>query len=198
MNSKFCKHCNTEHPNTAQFWNKVGAGKQCKQYFKDYRKANAEKNRAKVREKSRKWREENPGYAKQAAAKFYSKHKEKVIARNYEYAKRKRKEDKTYNMAILLRQRLNKAIKGKYKAGSAVEDLGCSVEFFVKYLEGKFSSGMTWENYGRSGWHIDHIVPLASFNLENPDEFKRAVHYTNLQPLWAHENCSKSNKILTV
>jgi hypothetical protein len=52
---------------------------------------------------------------------------------------------------------------------------------------------MTWENYGLYGWHIDHIIPLASANTE--DELLKLFHYTNLQPLWAEENLLKSNKI---
>jgi hypothetical protein len=45
------------------------------------------------------------------------------------------------------------------------------------------------------GWHIDHIKPLSKFNLQDRNEFLKANHYTNLQPLWAEENISKGNKI---
>jgi hypothetical protein len=65
---------------------------------------------------------------------------------------------------------------------------------FLKYLESKFQSGMTWENYGKNGWHIDHIRPLSSFNLIDDKQLKLACHYTNLQPLWAKDNLVKSNK----
>lgn len=78
---------------------------------------------------------------------------------------------------------------------SAVTDLGCSIEFLMEYLSSKFQEGMSWENYGKQGWHIDHILPLSKFNLEDPTEFKVANHYTNLQPLWAIDNLKKWNKV---
>ncbi len=93
-----------------------------------------------------------------------------------------------------LRNRLCVAIKKGYKSGSAVKDLGCSIEELKKHLESKFQPGMTWDNWSRVGWHIDHIKPLASFNLSNPEEFKKACHYTNLQPLWAKDNLSKGSR----
>lgn len=51
---------------------------------------------------------------------------------------------------------------------------------------------MSWENYGK--WHVDHIRPCASFNLADEEEQRVCFHYTNLQPLWGHDNCSKNNK----
>ena len=54
---------------------------------------------------------------------------------------------------------------------------------------------MSWKNHGYYGWHIDHILPCAGFNLENTQEQKYCFHYSNMQPLWAKENLSKSSKI---
>jgi hypothetical protein len=98
-----------------------------------------------------------------------------------------------------LRARISSIIKAKSKdvkvskGGSAVKDLGCSLEELMSHLESKFTKGMNWDNYGE--WHIDHIMPLSIYDLTNELEFKKAVHYSNLQPLWAIDNLRKSNKI---
>ena len=90
-----------------------------------------------------------------------------------------------------LRSRVYHAAKGLCTAGSAVEDLGCSVAFLRKRLEDLFQDGMSWSNWSPEGWHIDHIRPLAMFDLTNREQFLEACHYTNLQPMWATDNIKK-------
>lgn len=107
----------------------------------------------------------------------------------------RQKEDVNYKLANALRSRLNKAIKNSQKVGSAIKDLGCSIEELKKHLESKFKPGMSWDNWSKDGWHIDHVEPLASFDLSNAEQFKKACHYSNLQPLWAFENLRKGDKI---
>lgn len=137
--------------------------------------------------------------------RYYLKHKDKEKLRRRQYYKdnldkvrdqksrwhrNKMKEDVSYILSVRLRSRLNKAVRYGYKSGSAVRDLGCSIEEFKNYLELLFKRGMSWENYGE--WHMDHIIPLASFDLSNKEQLKQACHYTNLQPLWAYENLKKN------
>jgi hypothetical protein len=95
-----------------------------------------------------------------------------------------------------LRIRTSKALRGRYKSGSAVKDLGCTGDELRLYLEAQFIEGMTWDNYGiKVGhWSIDHIIPLSSVDLTNRDEFLKVSHYTNLQPMWHVDNLKKSNK----
>ena len=63
------------------------------------------------------------------------------------------------------------------------------------YPHPKTGAQMTWENWTLDGWHIDHIKPLAFFDLTDREQFLKACHYTSLQPLWAEENLKKSSKI---
>ena len=71
--------------------------------------------------------------------------------------------------------------------------IGCSPEFLKKYLENKFKPGMSWTNHSIRGWHIDHIIPLAS--AKNQEDIAKLTYYTNLQPLWSKENLSKRDKL---
>ncbi len=79
-----------------------------------------------------------------------------------------------------------------------MELLGCSWEEFVVYIERLWLPGMTWENYGnrRDQWSCDHIRPLTAFDLESPEEQRKAFHHSNIQPLWVPDNIRKSNKVL--
>jgi hypothetical protein len=124
----------------------------------------------------------------------YNERKQNKKDRNI-YIQTKRNNDINYKLSDRIRTRLRRAIKNNWKAGSAIKDMGCSVEELKLHLESKFQSGMTWNNWGKDGWHIDHIKPLASFDLTDRKQFLEAVHYTNLQPLWEGDNCSKGSKI---
>lgn len=100
-------------------------------------------------------------------------------------------------IAINLRGRLSQAVRNNYKSGSAIKDLGCTIEQLRIHLESKFypnpetGEAMSWDNYGRYGWHIDHIRPLCKFDLTNEVELKEACNFMNLQPLWFKDNLEK-------
>jgi hypothetical protein len=108
------------------------------------------------------------------------------------------KTDENFKLSRLLRARIRDAIKcsNSFKAHRTVELIGCTIQEAKEHLEKQFKEGMTWENHGYNGWHIDHIIPCASFDLTDPEQQKKCFHYTNLQPLWAEENMSKGAKIL--
>ncbi len=128
--------------------------------------------------------------------KQYRKDNKKILnIKNNEWQIKRRKENINFKLRCILRSRLSKALKNNQKSGSAIRDLGCIIPELKKHIENQFQLGMNWNNYGLYGWHIDHIIPLFNFDLSNSKEFKKACHYTNLQPLWAKDNLSKGGKI---
>ena len=167
-----------------------------KNKIKDYKKKYKEKNKAILKEKRKiylkKYIEENKQTIKEKKKLKFQREKEKINHQN----RVRYSENINYKLKCRLRHRLRMALKGNFKSGSAVDDLGCSIPELKVYLESKFSPGMTWDNWSDAGWHIDHIKPLASFDLTDRNQLLEACHYTNLQPLWAKDNLIKSDNIL--
>lgn len=87
----------------------------------------------------------------------------------------------------------------KSKSGRHWESLvGYTVAELRKHLESLFRPGMTWQNYGQHGWHIDHIFPQSRLIIDGPDDptFRFCWSLANLQPLWSDENIDKGDKII--
>jgi hypothetical protein len=109
---------------------------------------------------------------------------------------KKRINDPAFKIHENIRTRIAMAIKSikTYRTGSIENMFGCSRESLIAHFESKFTPKMTWENHG-SYWHVDHIIPISSFDLTDPKQCKQANHWTNLQPLEAAANLAKSNTI---
>jgi hypothetical protein len=105
------------------------------------------------------------------------------------YAKEKYAKDPNSKLAQIIRVRIRRCIK--IKSNSSSELLGSDIIQVKNHIESLWTEGMTWDNHGITGWHIDHIIPISSFDLTNTEEQKKCFHYTNMQPLWAEENLSK-------
>lgn len=163
----------------------------------------ASKNRAKTLGYSAKWRAANREAMRVKDRASYRENIESARARVRDYWRRN--PDKRAANARKDRARPQKKIHGRVsaairgslsavgrKGGSRVFDLlGYSRADLMRHLERQFKNGMTWDNAGE--WHIDHIVPLSSFNITGPDspEFHAAWALPNLRPLWATENQRK-------
>ena len=117
------------------------------------------------------------------------KNKKRRIRRKQRYAA-----DPNFVLEHKIRRAQDRAFRGRSKPIPTLQLLGCSVDEFRKHLESRFSDGMSWNNYGLRGWHIDHIVPISIIDLTDPCEVARVCHYTNMQPLWAKDNIAKRNK----
>jgi hypothetical protein len=167
----------------------------------------AKNNREKVRARRKKCRDKNREKYNATARKKYKINPEKRRESNRkshqrpEYRKKRRAREKEryhtdpqFKIANNLRCLTYSALNGKNKSASTITLLGCTVPRFLEHLEQQFQPGMTWENKGT--WHLDHMMPVASFDLTDPEQQRRCFHYTNFQPLWGPENCSKCDKII--
>ena len=174
-------------------------------------RAYRQNNKEHLREKNRRWRKENPEASNAIYARYRATEKRRKVAREWASNDRKENPEKSreyqrkyqseqrasniqYVLAKRLRERLRVKVKGLTKSGSAVGDLGCTLEELKVYLGAMFRPGMTWGKVMSQEIHIDHIVPLSSFDLTDREQLIKACHYTNLQPLWAEENLRKHNK----
>lgn len=169
------------------------------------------KNKEKCREYQKKWREENKELCKKWREENKDKIKEdrikrskteKYIKKRKERLKRTHKNkyenDLQYKLRHLLRRRVGKVFKKNkiIKSENTLNLLGCSLDELKKHIESQFKEGMTWENHGLYGWHLDHIIPCSAFDLTDPEQQKKCFNYKNLQPLWAKDNLLKGSKII--
>lgn len=149
------------------------------------------------------WRKKNPEHVRAYKRQYYREHPEQL--RNY-YEQNKQKvntrRQKWYNCP---QRKLNgsisaaiyRSLKGA-KNGQHWETLvGYNLNDLIRHLESLFQDGMCWSNYGKNGWHINHIIPVSFFQFKdfNDVEFKMCWRLENLQPLWRFDNQSKGVKM---
>jgi hypothetical protein len=142
---------------------------------------------AKRYQKNRQYRKANSGKLKVINREWRQRNPQKI--RGY---RAKQREDPIFRITHGLRARVRDFVKG-VRFGGTSGLVGCSRDQLRDWIQAKFKRGMSWDNYGK--WHIDHRTPCAVFDLTRQDEVRRCFHYSNLQPLWAHENCEKSDSV---
>lgn len=187
--NKYRSHCKScIYIATYNYLNKTEKGKEVRKKA-DYNYYHSENGHKKVLDRLK--TEPYLKNAKEWRKRYYSVPENRQKKRNAR--KLKRQNDLQHRLRCNIRSRINDAIKRGAKTSSSKELLGCSIEFYKEYLQNKFLPGMAWENYGK--WEIDHIIPLASFDLTILNNQKIAFNYLNTQPLWASDNKRKSDRL---
>lgn len=206
MEKKICSKCKIEKE-VCEF-NKKSVSKNGMQYYKS-RCKKCQSEDEKIRrdsnpEQYKIWYDKTRVDRNKWRSEYYQSNKEIILERNKRYSKilqknRKIKyhEDNLYKLRHILSCRMRDLLKLKSfnKTKSFNKVIGCPPFFLKEYLEKQFTDGMSWENHGLYGWHVDHIIPLSSAKTE--EEIYELCHYTNLQPLWAEDNLKKGVKILS-
>ncbi len=181
---------------TRQDCTKCGVVKPLSGFYNDKKTPNGRKT--KCRECSIKhasaWYAANPEKAAVSIAKWKNENRDKVRQIQSRRWYRKKSEPE-FRLRYVMRTAINRSLKRGRQSG-AYKRLGYTIDELRSHLERQFSRGMSWDNYGK--WHIDHVVPLASFDIESEDapDFSRAWSLPNLRPLWGHENVRKGAKRL--
>jgi hypothetical protein len=192
---------------------------------KNYRKDNLAKvkelnrvwqqnNPDKVNGYGKLWRDNNPDKVKDLSLKYYKNNSDRVKEYHKNWVKNNlertreitNKALKKYNLKNKdniknkLRLRLSCAIATSLNGNKHRKNwetiVGYTIQKLIEHLENQFIDGMAWDNYGKYGWHIDHIIPISWWHYNSYDdrEFKQCWALCNLQPLWAKDNLIKGNR----
>lgn len=205
--SRQCKKCGKVKPASCFYRqkNKIGIAALCKPcYIERSAKWKAE-NKERAARNNRRWADANRD-SELRRKLYWSKHKRpdtnqmsdkqrEAARRRARVSKRKMRSDARFRAFDNIRRAILYALRGERKNERTFALLGYRSDDLCLHLEKQFLPGMSWENYG--DWHIDHIVPVSSFDFSAaPEDSLRACWaLTNLRPLWGDENVKKSNKI---
>jgi len=199
-----CKICRSE--DTKKYYEKnktvltekrINFRKENPEKIKNYRKKEWDKHKEKMKELAIEYRKKNKDKINEYNKNYRNKNKISISSREKKYQNEKYKNDLIFKLKKSVRNRIFTFLSTKKirKSCKTFEIVGCTPEELKDYLSSKFKDGMNWDNYGVCGWHIDHIIPLATAKDEY--DIYKLCHYTNLQPLWSEENLKKGSKITT-
>ena len=137
------------------------------------------------------------------AHRYRRNNKEKVALMDKEKMRKRRKNSPQFRLSDSMSSLMRFALQynNLSKNNTTWKKLAGYTEIELQnHLELLFTEGMAWDNYGRGGWTIDHIIPISFFQFTSSDdvEFKMCWRLENLRPMWAMDNIMKSNKITRV
>lgn len=165
-----------------------------------FHKANRDKILLQMKERNKVYYQNNKEKIKKATLQYQ---KDNASARNKyksNWNKNKKQTDPNFASLLIMRKMIARCCErirmNRKEIGRTVDALGYTTEQFKSHIEKQFTAGMSWLNHGE--WHVDHIIPLSSFNLNEENERLTANGLTNLMPIWAKDNFKKSDNIYTL
>lgn len=155
------------------------------------------KNKEKINERIREWSKNNRNNLREYHKVWREENREAVNYKSNKWNKDRKSSDISYKVKTNIRTAFYSCLKERNinKFDRTFNILGYTLMDLMLHLEGQFTDGMSWDNYGQ--WHIDHIKPMTSFdfNSTNDENFRLCWSLENLQPLWAKDNLSKGDKL---
>ncbi len=175
-----------EHNKEYRLNNKIELTKRKAEYYK--------KNAAAINERAHQYRKNNQSHVLERDHRIYrNKDKDELRAYRRKYHRAQRQN----NTDVAIKQRLRAIVRiglNKYsKTGKIMlsKKYGIDYKAIIEYL------GPHPNIPGIKGdFHIDHIIPLSAFDLNDPEQIKLAFAPENHQWLRARDNKVKRNKII--
>ena len=186
INTYMCNDCKIVQP-TTEFWYSKSMCITCnRRRGREYNKSE------KGKEIRAKWIADNQERMTELQAQWYQRNKEK---RNEEYNARYHS-DPAFRFKVLCKRKIQMAFDSKNlaKSNKTIQYLNCDIPWLVKWFTYCFTPEMTLENHG-AYWHMDHVIPVNTFNLSDPEQVTLCFSWYNLSPLQANENMSKHDSI---
>lgn len=181
METKICSKCKKELPATKEYFvvekrSKTGLGASCRECKRKLNKESAKKCR-------------NSPARKASKKRWIENNRERIRASKRQFHKRHVDSDPKYLATNRLRSRLKNAFIRFSQNGKT----RCSREYGIDYEA-------IFRHIGpcpgpRNEWQIDHIIPLSSFDFNDPEQVKLAFAPENHQWLPKIDNLIKGNKL---
>lgn len=162
---------------------------------RDWRNRNLEKARASTAG----WKVRNPEQTRETDRVWRDANREKVRAKQRR-ADAKAQANPIHVLNKRVKGRIRSMLRGSYEPGSIGRYLEFTKADLVAHIERQFTPGMTWEKLVAGDIHIDHIVPIASFDIKEigDAEFRACWSLSNLRPMWAADNWKKQKRVVTL
>jgi hypothetical protein len=165
-----------------------------KEYAKEWKKKDYDENKENRKANRLKYYHDNAEIMRTKQKEYKKNNRPKLAEYQRNYYNTRKKNDIVFKVQQSIRSLIKVSLmnKGIKKNSKTEQILGCTFQEFKQYLESKFESWMSWDNYGlyngqpEYGWDIDHIIPNSKGKTK--EDVIRLNHYSNLQPLCSHIN----------
>lgn len=175
--------------------------------YKEKQSARYAANPEPVKARTRAWGVANPEKKRESRKKHYQENKEQYIAQAAKWSASnpdarkaianrhaKRFTANPENKPIVIARKLMSRVlsyTGRRKTGRTFDKLGYNKDALMEHIQKQFVDGMSWDNHGE--WHVDHIVSVSELCKLGVTCPRKINALSNLRPMWAHENLSKSS-----
>lgn len=139
-------------------------------------------------QKSKEWYDNNAEKFKRICAKWYQDNKQRIYDRYNE----RYHTDLNFKIRRVCKDRLAAAIKKNQR--STLDFLGCNIDHLTNWFAFNYDENMNDDNHG-TYWHIDHVIPISTFDLNDETQRRICFSWYNLSPLEAKNNMTKNNRI---